>query len=86
MLARVAGAESVGIEDISVVGEPVEHGEPPSSPGAGKLFQRGHFGGRVDVADAGTAKRAAVLPAHHTVLGVPSPAGRAVQRHVQQHR
>lgn len=69
-----------------MVGEPAGIGEPSSPPDARELFQRGHFGGRVDVADAGAAERAAVLPAHHAVLGVPSPARRAVQRHVQQHR
>lgn len=86
--ARVlAGAESVGIEDVPVVGEPAGNGEPSSpSSGAGELFQRGHVGGRVHVADAGAAERAAVLSADHAVLGVPSPARRTVQRHVQQYR
>lgn len=82
----LVGPESVGIEDVPVVGEPVGLGEPPSSSGAGELFQRGHLGGRVHVAHVRAAERAAVLPADHAVLGVPSPAGRAVQRHVQQHR
>lgn len=86
MRARlVAGSEPAGIENVPVVGEPAGIGEPPSSPGAGQLFQRGHLGGRIDVADARAAERAAVLPADHAVLGVPSPARRAVQRHVQQH-
>lgn len=81
-----AGAEPAGIEDVPVVGEPTGHREPSPPPGAGQLFQRGHFGGRVHVANARAAERTTVLPAHHAILGVPPPAGRAVQRHVQQHR
>lgn len=86
LYARSTGTESVGIEDVSVVGEPVGFGEPPSPSGAGQLFQRSHFGGWVDVTNTGTAEWATILPADHPVLSVPSPAGRAVQRHVQQHR
>lgn len=84
-MCRFAGAEPAGIENVSLDGEPFGHSEPPPPPGAGELFQRGHLGGRLDAADAGTTKRAAVLSADHAVLGVPSPTGRAVQRHVQQH-
>lgn len=69
-----------------MVGEPAGHREPSPPPGAGQLFQRGHFGGRVHVADARAAERSAVLPAHDAILGVPPPARRTVQRHVQQHR
>lgn len=82
----LAGAEPVGIKDVPVVGEPTGHRQPSPPPSAGQLFQRGHFGGRVYVADARATERSTVLPAHHTVLRVPPPAGRAVQRHVQQHR
>lgn len=86
MLTNPAGAEPVGIEDVPVVGEPAGHREPSPSSGTGQLFQRSHFSGRFHVADARAAERATVLPAHHALLRVPPPAGRAVQRHVQQHR